>query len=162
MTTTISKIVRYRSFTSNSQPAPEFHPTERTGAVSKSAGQPTSTPDWRPKNAWADNQRTTLDVSHMTAKSLRSRMTVIAEQEKREWQTVDSREAWERFRDRRLGALRKWMGPMPERPFLILSHAVLTLFPTGLTKPRPVITTRFVSLMMSPKNSFSSGNYIHP
>jgi dienelactone hydrolase len=61
----------------------------------------------------------------MTAKSLRSRMTVIAEQEKREWQKVDSREAWERFRDRRLGALRKWMGPMPER-----------------TPLRPVVTRR--------------------
>jgi hypothetical protein len=54
----------------------------------------------------------------MTAKALRSRMTAIAEQEKREWQKVESREAWERFRDRRLDALRKWMGPMPERTSL--------------------------------------------
>jgi len=98
-----------------SQSAPEFHPMERTGSASKSAGRPPSTFDWIPKNAWTDEPRTTLDVSRMTAKSLRSRMTAIAEQEKRAWQTVDSREAWERFRDRRLDALRKWMGPMPER-----------------------------------------------
>jgi len=98
-----------------SQPAPEFHPMKRTAAVSKSARQPSTTLDWIPQHAWTDEQRKALQVSAMTAKRLRSRMTAIAEQEKREWQKVDSREAWEHFRDRRLGALRRWIGPMPER-----------------------------------------------
>lgn len=107
-----------------SQAAPEFRPMERTGAASKSAGPSASKLDWIPKNAWTDEQRTTIEVSRMTAKVLRSRMNTIAEQEKREWQTVDSRETWERFRDRRLSALRNWMGPMPERTALrsVVTH----------------------------------------
>jgi len=34
------------------------------------------------------------------------------------------------------------MRPIPERPLTILSQAVATSLPTGLTMPRPVMTTR--------------------
>ena len=42
-------------------------------------------------------------------------MSIIAAEEKRDWEKVDSRQAWERFRDHRLAALRTWMGSWPGR-----------------------------------------------
>jgi dienelactone hydrolase len=94
--------------------APEFHAVERPVAP-----QPASHahPElaWIPKYAWPDEERKQRQVSRMFENSLRTRMAIVADQEKREWQKVDSRGAWERFRDQRLTALRKWLGPMPDR-----------------------------------------------
>ena len=95
-------------------PAPEFHPA-RARASDSSPGQPAGGLDWIPKNAWTAEQRNQLRASHMVENALRSRMSAIADEERRAWQKVDSREAWERFRDQRTGALRKWIGPWPER-----------------------------------------------
>ena len=95
-------------------PAPEFHPVEQRPASSP-AGPPAADLAWIPKNVWTETQRGALQVSRMLENSLRSRMSVIAGEEKRDWEKVDSREAWERFRDQRLAALRKWMGSWPER-----------------------------------------------
>lgn len=111
---------------SDHEPAPEFHPA-RLAPESPPAppSQAASALDWIPKNAWTEDQRKQLQVSRMLEKSLRARMAAAAEEEKRAWQQVGSRDAWERFRDSRLAALRKWMGPMPER-----------------TPLRPVVTRR--------------------
>jgi dienelactone hydrolase len=94
--------------------APQFHNME-----SPVAPQPESHTvaelAWISKYAWSEEQRNQMRVSGMLENSLRSRMSSVAEEEKREWQKVDSRETWERFRDQRLAALRKWLGPFPER-----------------------------------------------
>jgi hypothetical protein len=92
--------------------APDFHAAEH-GPSSSTSSQPATA--LAPKNAWTEEQRNQLKVSRMLENSLRSRMSAIAEEEKRAWQKVDSREAWERFRDDRLAALRRSLGPWPER-----------------------------------------------
>jgi dienelactone hydrolase len=68
-----------------------------------------------PRNVWTEAQHDQLQVSRMLSSSQRSRMSVVANEEKRAWQQVNSREAWEHFRDPRLDALRKSIGPMPAR-----------------------------------------------
>ena len=75
-------------------PAPEFHPAEQRQA--HSPGAPAA-PDLAsiPKNVWTETQRDQLQVSRMLENSRRSRMSAIASKEKRDWQKVDSREAWE-------------------------------------------------------------------
>ncbi len=95
-------------------PAPEFHPVELRPA-NWPEGPAAPYLAWIPKNVWTETQRDQLQVSRMLENSLRSRMSAIAGVEKRDWQKVDSREAWERFRDQRLAALRKWMGSWPGR-----------------------------------------------
>lgn len=70
---------------------------------------------WIPANAWSEEQRIRLQVPAMLASSLRRRMSAVAQQEKEAWSRVNSRAAWERFRDERLSALGQWMGPMPDR-----------------------------------------------
>jgi len=94
--------------------APEFHPADVYVApppVSHSVPELA----WISKYAWSEEERDQRHVSRMFEDSLRSAMSATAEDEKRAWRKVDSREAWERFRDQRLDALRKWLGPMPER-----------------------------------------------
>jgi len=106
------------------QPSPGFRRMElRSGTSSEPARHSLSELAWIPNNAWTDEQRNQLHVPRMLANSLLARMSTIADQEKRAWQQVDSQDAWERFRDPRLAALRKWMGPMPERTPL---HAMVT------------------------------------
>lgn len=107
----------------SSDSAPDFHPVELRSRNASPAREPTAALAWIPGNVWTEAQRDQLQVSQMLSNSLRSRMSVVADQEKRAWQQVNSREAWERFRDPRLDALRKWIGPMPERTPL---HAVVT------------------------------------
>ena len=103
-------------------PAPAFHPEERRAAEAL-AGPSTAEFAWIPKNVWTGEQRNQLQVSRMVENSLRARMATIADEEKRAWQKVDSRDTWERFRDQRLGALRRWLGPWPDRTPL---HPVVT------------------------------------
>ena len=90
-------------------PAPEFHPES---GHTTTPDRPAGTLDWIPKNVLP---ATHGDESRMVEKSLRVRMSAVAEEEKREWQKVDSQQSWERFRDQRLDALRRWIGPWPER-----------------------------------------------
>ena len=78
---------------------------------------------WIPKNVWTEEQRSRLQIPTMLSRSLHRRMSTVAEQEKQAWDHVDSREAWERFRDARLTAVRDWIGPMPAR---IPLHALVT------------------------------------
>ena len=93
--------------------APEFRPAQRpTHPPAVAAATDLA---WIPGNVWTETQHDQLQVSRMVEKSLRSRMSAVADEEKRDWQTVNSREVWERFRDQRLAALRKWMGPWPAR-----------------------------------------------
>jgi dienelactone hydrolase len=70
---------------------------------------------WIPDQAWTELQRDRLQPARMLEVYLRKRMASVAEKEKVAWRQVDSREAWEQFRDQRLAALRDWMGPMPDR-----------------------------------------------
>jgi hypothetical protein len=102
--------------------APGFRAAEHRPAHSSSSQRPA---ELAPRNVWTEEQRNQLQVSRMLENSLRSRMSAVAEDEKRAWQKVDSRETWERFRDRRVAALRKSLGAWPER-----------------TPLRPVVTRR--------------------
>jgi hypothetical protein len=103
--------------------APEFHAVGRQSS-SSSPVQPASELNWIPRNAWTEQQRNQLQISRMVENSLRARMATVADAENREWRKVDSREGWERFRDQRLGALRRWLGPWPERTPLrtVITH----------------------------------------
>lgn len=68
-----------------------------------------------PKYAWTKEEQKSLGVTAMLERSIRSRMAGFAEEEKRDWQKVRTVDDWEHFRDKRLGALNEWIGPMPER-----------------------------------------------
>lgn len=68
-----------------------------------------------PKEVWSDAERKTLGIDRMLEKHLRARMAAAAEREKRDWQRVRTRADWEQFRQERLDALKKWMGPFPQR-----------------------------------------------
>jgi dienelactone hydrolase len=86
---------------------PRFQPAQfRTGAASPAPNEL----NWISGTVWKEQQ-----MSRMLESALRAQMAETAEAEKREWQKVDSRETWERFRDQRLAAFRKWLGPWPER-----------------------------------------------
>lgn len=101
---------------------PDLH---ATGLAPSSSRPSQQAAELAPKNVWTEEQRGQLQVSRMLESSLRLRMSGIAEEEKRAWQKVNSRETWERFRDERVAALRKSLGPWPER-----------------TPLRPVVTRR--------------------
>ena len=68
-----------------------------------------------PKYAWTNEEQKSLGVATMLEKSIRSRMARIAGEEKLAWSKVRTIDDWERFRDKRLGELHDWIGPMPER-----------------------------------------------
>jgi len=93
--------------------APDFLPSTLGAAAAPLAVQ--SALSWIPRNAWSDDQRRSVQPTRMLANSLHHRMASIAEKEKQTWNRVDSRAAWEHFRDERLAALRNWLGPMPQR-----------------------------------------------
>lgn len=80
--------------------------------------------DWIPHNAWSDEERNRIRPDRMLENALRARMSTIADEEKREWQKVDSVETWKAFRDKRIGALEKWIGPWPKRSSLrtVVTH----------------------------------------
>lgn len=107
----------------SSDPVPDFRPVILRSRNDSPARQPAAALTQIPRNVWTEAQRNQLQVSHMLSNSLRSRMSHIADQERSAWQQVHSREAWERFRDPRIDALRNSIGPMPERTPL---HAVVT------------------------------------
>jgi dienelactone hydrolase len=71
-----------------------------------------------PKQAWNSDEQKSLGIRSMLEKSIRSRMAAFAEKEKLAWREVRTVADWERFRDKRLTAMRKWIGPLPERTLL--------------------------------------------
>ena len=66
-------------------------------------------------NVLSSSERSGLKIEGMLEAHLRTRVRRVLEAEAAEWAQVDSRAGWERFRDRRLGALRAFIGEMPER-----------------------------------------------
>ncbi len=68
-----------------------------------------------PGHAWASEDQMSQGVRKMMENSIRRRMYEAAENEKIAWQKVQTVADWEHFRDKRLGALLKWIGPFPER-----------------------------------------------
>ena len=60
-------------------------------------------------------ERAKLGLAGMVDRNLRERARKLLAPGYESWLKVDSREAWERYRDPRIAALRKWMGPFPER-----------------------------------------------
>ncbi len=76
-----------------------------------------------PHQIWTDAEHKSLDVDNMWEKNLRSRVTEAALAERRDWEKVGTVGDWEKFRDRRLSALKASLGPFPERTPL---HAAVT------------------------------------
>ena len=68
-----------------------------------------------PHQVWTDVEHQSLDVANMWEKNLRSRVTEAALAERRDWEKVGTVADWEKFRDRRLSALKASLGPFPER-----------------------------------------------
>ena len=68
-----------------------------------------------PKQAWTKEEQKSLGISSMLGKSIQSRIAGFAEEEKLAWREVRTVADWERFRDKRLTAMRNWIGPLPER-----------------------------------------------
>lgn len=68
-----------------------------------------------PKDVWTKAEQESMGVRSMLSKHIQSRKAQYAEQEKLAWREVQTVADWERFRDQRLGALRKWIGDLPER-----------------------------------------------
>jgi len=68
-----------------------------------------------PHQVWTDAERKSLGVERMWEKNLRSRVTEAALAERHDWEKVGTVADWEKFRDRRLAALKTSFGPFPER-----------------------------------------------
>jgi dienelactone hydrolase len=68
-----------------------------------------------PKQAWTAEEQKSLGISSMVERSIQSRVAGFAEEEKIAFREVRTVAAWERFRDKRLAAMRNWIGPLPER-----------------------------------------------
>jgi len=60
-------------------------------------------------------ERQKLSLPNMVDCNLRRRATTYLASDYASWQKVDSREAWEKFRDPRITTLRNWMGAFPAR-----------------------------------------------
>jgi cephalosporin-C deacetylase-like acetyl esterase len=90
---------------------PGFHPAE-SGASNR---DPLRAGLQLPHRVWSDSERRTLGVEQMVENSLRRRMAEVAARERSEWEKVRTLADWERFRDRRLDALRASLGDFPER-----------------------------------------------
>jgi cephalosporin-C deacetylase-like acetyl esterase len=64
---------------------------------------------------WDDVERARRKPAEMLSKYVRGRVNRKLEAEAREWQAVSTLGDWEKFRSPRLDALRRWIGPFPER-----------------------------------------------
>jgi len=62
-----------------------------------------------PHQVWAEPDRM------MVEKQLRARMLEAARDERKQWEQVKTRADWEKFRDKRLNALRASLGPFPQK-----------------------------------------------
>ena len=52
----------------------------------------------------------------MLGRSLREQIAAANRKSSAEWVKIDTREAWERFRNEKIAALRSSLGSLPERP----------------------------------------------
>ena len=86
-------------------PAPQKESRKFTGLAAELAAQS--------GRIWPEAEGAQLEAALQN--SLRKRMANAAAAERLEWQEVKTRVDWERFRDQRIGALRKSLGPFPER-----------------------------------------------
>ena len=68
-----------------------------------------------PKQVWTVEDKKASGIYSMLEKSLRLQMAGFAEDEKQEWQKVETVKDWEQFRNKRIAALREWLGPFPGR-----------------------------------------------
>ena len=68
-----------------------------------------------PRHVWTDAERKGVAADRMWDKHLRSRVLQAAVAERKDWQKVATVADWEKFRDRRLAALRRSLEPFPER-----------------------------------------------
>jgi len=68
-----------------------------------------------PRHVWTDSERKALAADRMWEKNLRSRAMQAALAERNDWEKVATVADWEKFRDRRLAALRSSLEPFPER-----------------------------------------------
>ena len=66
-------------------------------------------------NVLTPAERKERNITQMLDSHLRQRVLRVVEAEAQEWSQVQSLPAWERFRDRRIGALRRFIGEMPTR-----------------------------------------------
>lgn len=67
-----------------------------------------------PNQVWTQAERASLGVDQMWERDLRSRLTKAALAERRDWEQVATRADWQKFRDRRLAALKASLGPFPQ------------------------------------------------
>ena len=68
-----------------------------------------------PRQVWTNAERKSLGVEQMWEKTLRSRVMEAALAERSDWERVVTVAGWEKFRDRRIAALKTSFGPFPER-----------------------------------------------
>ena len=102
-------------------PAPEFVPHEIV-AGAKASVPVAEPPDAVaaelasvPRRVWTDSERKDLAADRMWENNLRSRAKQAALAERSDWEKVATVADWEKFRDRRLAALRRSLEPFPER-----------------------------------------------
>ena len=110
----------YKITSSNSEPAPQLVSSPLPGnpviQVSEKPGSPlANVVAALPKEAWTKAEQESLGVRSMLSKHIQSRKVGFAEQEKLAWREVRTVEDWEQFRDKRLTAMREWIGALPER-----------------------------------------------
>jgi dienelactone hydrolase len=75
--------------------------------------KPAETPDYA--FVLTSDERREMGLAGMVERTQRQRALAILEVDRRDWERVKSRADWERFRDARLNALRKWLGEFPQR-----------------------------------------------
>jgi hypothetical protein len=64
---------------------------------------------------WPPAERKKLRPEQMLERNLRTRLAAVAAEERRSWESVRTLDDWRHFREKRLSALRNWIGPFPER-----------------------------------------------
>jgi len=74
-------------------------------------------------HVWPPEEHKNLNIAGMVEKEQKARAMSAALAERSEWQNIRNVEDWERFRDKRLAALRASFGPFPDRTPL---HPVVT------------------------------------
>jgi dienelactone hydrolase len=68
-----------------------------------------------PKQAWTAEQHKALGIKSMLDRSIQSRINAFIEKDRQAWEKVQTLEDWQNFRDQRMEALKKTIGPLPKR-----------------------------------------------
>ncbi|MFN7937858.1 MAG: acetylxylan esterase [Bryobacteraceae bacterium] len=64
---------------------------------------------------WSDAERAKLQPAGMIQRHQRARAIAELKKQAKAWASVSTREQWEKFRDERIGALRRFLGEFPAR-----------------------------------------------